>query len=459
MINFNIVRDRGLKVHFVGIGGISMSSLAEILLHNGFSVSGSDANPSKITENLAQKGACVNIGHDSKNVLNADLVVYTAAVKPDNPELIKARELNIPTVDRAEFLGQIMRQYRYGIAVSGTHGKTTTTSLISIIMKNASLDPTVMVGGYVDAIGGNARMGNSPYFVTEACEYVESFLKLYPYVGIVLNIDIDHLDYYRGLDHIIESFSKFIELIPEDGCLIISKDDENAMKAVAHKRPKMVTFGLEEGADWTARNVNYDIKGCGNFDAYYKGKFFGSFKLNIPGEHNVKNALSAIACAHLFDIDAEVISESFLEFSGTHRRFEYKGGYNGITVIDDYAHHPAEIKATLSAVKNCPHKKLWCIFQPHTYSRTIKLFDEFSHAFNLCDELILTDIYAAREKDTGEINSIILAQSVRDNGVNVRYIKTFEDIACYVKENASPGDIVITMGAGDIYQAGEILLK
>lgn len=459
MIDFDINRDKNLKVHFIGIGGISMSGLAETLLHYGYKVSGSDSHTSGIIDRLIKKGAKVAIGHDAGNVVDADLVVYTAAVKWDNPELTKAKELNIPITDRAEFLGQIMKQYKYGVAVSGTHGKTTTTSLIAIIMNNAKLDPTIMVGGEVDAIGGNVRPGKSPYFVTEACEYVESFLRLYPYVGIILNVDADHLDYYTGIEHIIESFNKFANLVPEDGYVIVCSDDKNAMKACTGIKSGIVTFGLESEATWTAKNISYNDKGCGMFDAYYKGEYFGSFKLNIPGKHNISNALCAIGCAGLFNIDKEIIQKSFEEFYGTHRRFEKKGEFNSITVIDDYAHHPTEIMATLSAARNYPHNKLWCVFQPHTYSRTIKLLDEFSKAFNDVDELILTDIYAAREKDTGEINSRILTENIRKNGVNVKYVSSFDDIEEYLKRNGSPGDVILTMGAGDVYKIGDMLLK
>jgi len=459
LIDFDINRDKNLKVHFVGIGGISMSGLAETLLHYGYKVSGSDSHTSEIIDKLIRKGATINIGHDASNILGSDMVVYTAAVKWDNPELIKAKELNLPVIDRAEFLGQIMKQYKLSIAVSGTHGKTTTTSLIAIILNNANLDPTVMVGGELDAIGGNVRPGKSQYFVAEACEYVESFLKLYPYVGIILNVDADHLDYYSGIEHIISSFNKFAYLIPEDGYLIVSADNENAIKSSMGVKSKVITFGLNNKADWTAKNISYDDRGCGKFDAYCMGKFYGSFKLNIPGIHNISNSLSALACANIFNIDKEIIQKSFIEFYGTHRRFEKKGEFKEVVVIDDYAHHPTEIKATLSAAKNYPHKKLWCVFQPHTYSRTLKLLSEFSQAFKDVDELIITDIYAAREKDTGEISSKILCEKVQENDVNVKYISSFEDIANYVSDNASPGDVIITMGAGDVYKIGDILLK
>ena len=459
LIDFDIKRDKGIKVHFVGIGGISMSGLADTLLYNGYSVSGSDVHNSKIVERLIGKGAKISIGHDENNIIGADLIVYTAAVKWDNPELIKAKELNLPIVDRAEFLGQIMKQYKYSIAVSGAHGKTTTTSLLSIILKNADLDPTIMVGGEVDALGGNVRNGKSQYFVAEACEYFESFLRLYPYIGIILNIDADHLDYYKDIAHIKTAFKKFVLLIPNNGYLVVCSDDENSMEISKNAKCNIITFGLSVDADWTARNIEYDDRGCAWFDTFHLGKLFGSFKLNIPGRHNIYNALASLASAEIFNIDKNIISQSLLEFHGTRRRFEKKGEINGAIVIDDYAHHPTEVMATLSAAKNYPHKKLWCVFQPHTYTRTLKLLGEFSHAFGDADELIITDIYAAREKDTGEINSIILTQKIKDDGVNVKYISSFENIVEYLKGSISPGDMVITMGAGDVYIVGEMLLK
>lgn len=458
-MNFKITRNKFPRVHFTGIGGISMSGLAEILIHEGFQVTGSDANPSKIIEKLQGKGAVVNIGHSAENVEGASLIVYTAAVKQDNIELVHARELNIPVISRAELLGAIMKNYQYGIAISGTHGKTTTTSLISIIFKNADFDPTIMVGGELDAIGGTVRTGKGPYFITEACEYVESFLKLNPYIGIILNVDADHLDYYRDINHIISSFRKFASLIPKEGYVIVSADDNNAMKAVSDAECNMITYGIERDADWTGKNICYDNSGFPSFDAYYRGNFFGSFKLNIPGRHNIYNALSSIACAQIFNINKDVIGESFLKFYGTHRRFEKKGVFNGVTVIDDYAHHPTEVKAALSAAKNYPHRKLYCIFQPHTYTRTIKLLSEFSNAFGDADELILADIYAAREKDTGDINSKVLSEKIAANGVDAKYLPSFEAIADYVRNKVVPGDVVITMGAGDVYKIGDMLLK
>jgi len=458
-LDFDINRDKHLKVHFIGIGGISMSGLAETLLHYGYHVSGSDAHSSPIIDKLKKKGAKISIGHHEQNVVGADLVVYTAAVKLDNPEIVNAKELNIPVVGRAEFLGQIMKQYKYGIAVSGTHGKTTTTSLISIIMNNADLDPTIMVGGEVDAIGGNTRPGKSPYFIVEACEYVESFLYLYPYVSVILNVDADHLDYYKDIEQIIRSFNRFAKLTADDGYVVVSADDDNAMKAVEGVKAKLITFGLMKDGDWTAKNITYDGRGCGQFDAYYKGDFFGRFKINIPGRHNVSNALCAIACARIFDIDIDVINKSLLEFYGTHRRFEKKGEFNGAEVIDDYAHHPTEIMATLAAAKNYPHEKLWCVFQPHTYSRTIKLLKGFSGAFKDADKLILADIYAAREKDNGQISSKMLEGLIREQGVDAMYLPSFEKIAAYLKQNVSPGDLVITMGAGDVYKIGEMLIE
>ncbi|SKA95381.1 UDP-N-acetylmuramate--L-alanine ligase [Caloramator quimbayensis] len=455
---FDLYNDVNKRVHFIGIGGISMSGLAEILIDYGYNVSGSDRAASRLTEKLYNLGAKIYIGHDASNVHGADIVVYTAAVKEDNPELIEAKRLNLLVMDRAEFLGEIMKKYEKGVAVSGTHGKTTTTSMISLMLLDANLDPTIMVGGEVDAIGGNVRPGKSPYFVTEACEYKKSFLKFYPYIGIILNIDADHLDCYKDIDEIHETFLSFAKLIPDEGCLIGCSEDKRVMDIMSKVACHKITYGLSSG-DFSASNIAYDDKGCASFRALYNGEFFYDFKLSIPGEHNVLNALSAIACCSFLGVDKKTMFQSLINFKGTHRRFEKKGEKDGVTVIDDYAHHPAEIKATLKAAKNYPHKKLCCVFQPHTYSRTIALFDEFSKAFNDVDKLILTDIYAAREKDTGIVSSEMLCDAICKNGVDAEYIKSFDEIVDYAKKELSDGDLLITMGAGDVYKIGEEFLK
>ncbi len=447
------------NVHFIGIGGISMSGLAEILINEGYHVSGSDIHESNLTNKLKTHGAKIFIPHEAENVRGAELVVYTAAVKEDNPEIIKSKELSIPLIDRATFLGHIMKKYSYGVAISGCHGKTTTTSMVSIIFNNAGLDPTILVGGEIDAIGGNVRVGNSEYFVTEACEYVESFLKFYPYVAAILNIEEDHLDYFKDLAHIMSAFEKFIGLIPDNGYLFINMDDENTVKAAKNAKCNVLTFGENGDADYKAINIQYPESGYPNFEVTYRGNLLGRFHLSIPGLHNIYNALASIAISHNAGVSIDIIEQSLSAFKGTHRRFDIKGVKNNITIIDDYAHHPTEIKATLAAVKNFPHKKIWCIFQPHTYTRTKALFRDFSKAFFDADEVIITDIYAAREKDTGEISSVDLVNVINNESNNAIYESEFEEIASIIAEDAKPGDIVLTFGAGSITELGEMILN
>ncbi len=447
------------NIHFVGIGGISMSGLAEIMLHAGYNVSGSDLNHSKIIERLSVKGARISMVHDSKNVEGSELVVYTAAVKKDNPELVRAGELSIPVMDRAEFLGTIMKRHHYGIAISGCHGKTTTTSMVSLIFKNAALDPTILLGGELDAIDGNVLVGQSDYFITEACEYFESFLKFYPYVGAILNIEEDHLDYFKDINHIMSAFYKFAQLIPKDGSLVVCADNENAMKVAASVECNIITYGIDQPADYCAKNISFNQLGHPTFDVHYKNKFIGEFALHIPGKHNILNALAAIAIAINAGIDADTITDSLTQFRGTYRRFDIKGSLNEITVIDDYAHHPTEIKATLDAAVQFPHKRVWCVFQPHTYSRTRTLFNDFAKAFYKADRTIIADIYSAsRERDNGDIHSMDLVKEVNLNSNNAIYMNDFEAIADLIVQEAEPGDIIFTMGAGDIYKLGEMIL-
>lgn len=447
------------NIHFVGIGGISMSGLAEIMLHAGYKVTGSDLNNSKIIERLISKGAVVSIPHHSQNVEGSELVVYTAAVKKDNPELIRAAELSIPVIDRAEFLGIIMKRHKYGIAISGAHGKTTTTSMVSLIFKNANLDPTILLGGELDAINGNVVVGQSDYFITEACEYFESFLKFYPYVGAILNVEEDHLDYYKDINHIMEAFYKFAKLIPKDGTLVVCADNENAMKVATAADCNIITYGIDKSADYNATGIRFDQLGHPTFYVNYKGTSIGEFSLNIPGRHNVLNSLASIAIAANAGIDIDTIRTSLLDFRGTFRRFDIQGTQNEITVIDDYAHHPTEIKATLDAAVQFPHKRVWCIFQPHTYSRTRTLFKDFAQAFFKADKTIIADIYSAsREKDNGDIHSRDLVEAVNQNSNNAVYMNNFEEIADLIAKEAQPGDIVFTMGAGDVFKLGQMIL-
>ena len=459
MQTIHIDHFKGCQVHFVGIGGISMSGLAEILLQRGYTVTGSDLKESHITRRLIEKGARVFIGHHPANVQGAQLVVHTAAVKADNTEIQEAHKRNIPVIDRATLLGQIMEAYPYSIAVSGSHGKTTTTSMLSTILLHADLDPTILVGGELDTIGGNVRTGSSPYFITEACEYVESFLHFKPYIAIILNIDADHLDYFKDINHIYRAFSKFAHLVPPNGYTVGCADDPLVVELLPQLQCNTVSYGIHGPSDWKACDIHYDDRGMACFKAYYKGKFMGEVDLSIPGKHNVYNALAATAAAHALGIPFQVIKEALTAYRGTHRRLELKGKMGDIIVLDDYAHHPTEIKATLETVQHYPHNRIWCVFQPHTYTRTKKLFNEFVHAFEQADRLIITDIYAAREKDTGEVHSRDLVQAISQTGQPCMYMQTFEEIAKYLKDNISPGDIVITVGAGDIYRVGDMLLN
>ena len=457
-MSFNLNEDLNKKVHFIGIGGISMSGLAALLLTKGFKVSGSDSKQSEITNKLKDEGAEIYIGHRGDNIKDVDLVVYTAAIPADNPEIIEAKNKNIELVDRAEFLGLIMKGHKYNVAVAGTHGKTTTTSMLSHLTLKANLDPTILVGGDVDAINGNFKIGDSEYFITEACEYKESFLKFYPYIGIILNIDADHLDYYRDLNHIKETFEKFSNIIPEDGYLIGNCEDENVNEVLNKAKCNTISYGLNKG-DIRATNISFDNKGCATFTVCKDDKELFDVTLSTTGKHNVLNALSAISVGLLFDVPYEIIKEGLKECKGAHKRFEYKGEINGATIIDDYAHHPVEIKATLDTAKLIPNNKIYAVFQPHTYTRTKTLFNEFTTCFDNVDELLLMDIYAAREKNTGLISSDNLGDALRSNGVKCINVHSHEEAAEYFKNKVSPNDIVLTIGAGDVVKVADILLK
>lgn len=458
-MSFDFIKDKNKKIYFMGIGGISMSGLAEILLQRNFNLSGSDVKSSPITDKLKSMGAGIHIGQVKENITeDIDLVVYTAAISEDNPELLKAKELNIPLMTRAEFLGHIMKGHKYNVAVSGTHGKTTTTSMLSHISLSAELDPTILVGGQLDIINGNVRVGNSDYFITEACEYKGSFLKFFPYVGVILNIDADHLDYYKDIDDIQNAFINFVKLIPKDGYLVCCADDEKIDKVISQADCNVITYGIEKG-DIKAHNISFNEKGCAKFDVYKGDEKLLSLQLNVPGKHNVLNSLASICASLSLNVPKDKIVSGLESFGGTHRRFEFKGTKDGVTVIDDYAHHPTEIEATLSAARNYPHKKMFCVFQPHTFSRTKSLFNEFIEAFDDTDELILADIYAAREKDMGEISSAMLSEKVSERGVKCCNIKNFEDIVSYLKDNLKEGDMLLTVGAGDVFTIGEMYLK
>ncbi len=457
-MSFDFLHDRDKKVHFIGIGGISMSGLAEILLKNGYSVSGSDMKNSKIVEKLRNKGANIYIGHSADNIKDADLVVYTAAISRDNPELQRVIDLKIPMMDRAEFLGKIMLGHKFNVAVAGTHGKTTTTSMLAHIVIEEKVDPTILVGGELDVIDGNVLTGNSEYFITEACEYKGSFLKFYPYVGIILNIDADHLDFYKDINHIKDTFNKFIDIIPEEGFLVCNSDDNNVQDILENHKCNIMTYGIKTG-EFTAKNISYNSLGCGCYDLYKNDEMLFSIELNVPGEHNVLNSLSAVCASLAINISKESIIKGLFNFRGTHRRFEFKGCKNGVNVIDDYAHHPTEIQATLNACKNYPHKDLYIVFQPHTYTRTKTLFEDFSKTFDSVNHLLLADIYAAREKDTGMVSSIDLGDAIRLRGVEAINYHSFDEIVKDLRLKAKEGDLIMTIGAGDVNLVGEMFLQ
>ena len=448
-----------IHVHFIGIGGISMSGLAEILLKAHFKISGSDAKSSDIIDNLISMGAIINIGQSAGNITdNIDLVVYTAAVHEDNPEYAECVRRKLPMLTRAQLLGQIMNNYKYSIAVSGTHGKTTTTSMLSQIFMEADTNPTISVGGILDSIGGNVRVGQSDYFVTEACEYTNSYHALFPYISIILNVDADHLDFFNGIDEIIESFHTFASNLPDNGHLIINGDMDCLDKVTRELNCNIVTFGISDKNNYYPVNIEADNNGHMNYTLVVNGKEQERIHLNIGGTHNITNSLSAIAAADILGIPREYVLTGLAGFGGAHRRFELKGTLGNVTVIDDYAHHPTEIKATLSTAINTPHNELWVIFQPHTYTRTKALFEEFADALKGFDHVILVDIYAAREKDTGLVHAKDLAERIKELGTDARYFSSFDAVENYLLKNCKKNDLLITMGAGDVYLIGEELL-
>ncbi len=447
-------------IYFMGIGGISMSGLAEILLKEGFRISGSDAKESSFTDRLSALGATVVYGQRSENITDdIDCVVYTAAIHPDNPEYRTAMKKQIPMLTRAELLGQMMRRYRRSIAVSGTHGKTTTTSMLSHILVKAGTDPTISVGGVLPLIGGNIRVGGNDTFLLEACEYTNSFLSFSPTMEIILNVEADHLDFFKDIDDIRSSFHRFVERLPEDGTVIIDNRIRAYRELVRDFPGRVVTVGTE-GADIYAEELLYDEYGCPSFVPVAFGEALSRVQLAVPGEHNIFNALAAIAAGLELGLPAARIREGLQDFRGTVRRFEKKGELNGATIIDDYAHHPQEIEATLRAAEHYPHRELWCVFQPHTYSRTRALLPEFGRALELSDHVLLADIYAARETDTLGVSAADVERAINaDTPGKALYLSSFEEIERYLMEKLSPGDLCITMGAGDIYRVGEELLQ
>lgn len=439
-----------------------MSGLAEILLKEGFTISGSDIKHSQITDHLEEKGAHICYQQTADNITSGiDLVVYTAAINFDtNEEYKEAVKKGIPVMSRATLLGQLMHNYKNAIAVSGTHGKTTTTSMLSQILLEADTDPTISVGGILESIGGNIRVGHSDTFITEACEYTNSFLEFFPKISIILNIEEDHMDFFKDIDDIRKSFRAFAHKLPDYGYLVLNGEIDNIPYIVEGLEADYVTFGCNSKKfNFAAENITHDSLGHDSFDYYKNGVYQDRIQLNVTGDHNVNNALAAIAVADRLNLPMEAVKKGLLSFVGAKRRFEYKGTVNNFTIIDDYAHHPTEIQATLEACKNYPHNELWCIFQPHTYTRTRAFLDDFARALSMSDHVIITDIYAAREKDTGMVHAKDIADKMSAYDVDVHYISDFKDIEKFILKNCKKNDLLITMGAGNVDSIGDSLLK
>ena len=445
-------------IHMIGIGGISMSGLAEILKNKGYTVQGSDANDSNVIKKLRENNIKVAIGHNEENIGNASAVIFTAAIKKDNPEYIAAVNKNIPLIERSVLLGEITRLFSDTVAIAGTHGKTTTTSMISTAFIECEKDPTITVGGELPLIDGNYKIGQSNFLITEACEYVESFLELSPKVSVVLNVEADHLDYYKDINHIKSSFQKFLDKLPNDGFAVLNADDKNSYELLKNTKCNIISFGIKNMAKYSAQNIIFE-RDKTYYNLYIDNKFVSEVVLSVPGMHNIYNSLACIAVCDVYKLDLQRAIESLKNFCGAKRRFEKKGMLNDAEIYDDYAHHPSEIKATLLAAKNRNMKKVWCVFQPHTYSRTKALLNEFANAFYNADQVIITDIYAAREKDTGEISSKDLVNEIQKTSKNAIYIKEFSDIENYLRDNLQAGDILLTIGAGNVYKIGEKLIE
>lgn len=445
-------------IYFIGIGGVSMSALARILMDRGFKISGSDIKRGELTTQLEQLGACINYTQDYDNIdKDIDYVVYTAAISLDNPEYKRAVDLKLPMMTRAKLLADIMKNYKHSIAVSGTHGKTSTTSMLSYILMEADKEPTISLGGMLDLINGNLHIGKEELFLTEACEYTNSFLELCPNVEVVLNVDADHLDFFKDIEDIRDSFKKFIAKLDKDSILVINSDIDRLDELIKDCEARIFKFGFT-GADIEAKNISFDELGKSGFDLYINSGFIEHIELSVCGMHNILNALAAISVAVALDIDFNSIKKALFDYKGVQRRFELKGKLKGLTIIDDYAHHPSEIEATIKAARNLEHNRLCIVFQPHTYTRTKLLLKEFADALKEADIVVLADIYAAREKDNLGIHSRDIVNLINKDSDKAYYFPDFDEIESFILSELAPGDICITMGAGDIVKLAEQLL-
>jgi UDP-N-acetylmuramate--alanine ligase len=449
------------RVHFVGIGGIGMSGIAEVLLNLGYRISGSDLKTNPLTDRLAKMGATIQEGHRAENVRGAEVVVASSAISPSNPEIVEAHRLKVPIIQRGEMLAELMR-LKYGIAVAGMHGKTTTTSMVAAVLAAGGLDPTVVVGGRVDAMGSNARLGKSHYLVAEADESDRSFLKLSPIISVVTNIDREHMDSYRDMDDVERTFIEFMDRVPFYGTVVACADDVRLRALLPRVSRRVVTYGTTEGADFRVLEAGLQTRGSdclSRFRVRYQGNDLGEFRLHVPGAHNVLNAAAAVAVGVGLDLKLEDVRAGLNSFRGVDRRFQIRGEAGGVTVVDDYGHHPTEIRATLAAARQCGYKRVLVIFQPHRYTRTQSLFEEFSSAFGDADEVFVLDIYAASEQPIAGVTGERVAESITRAAGRARYASSFAEAAQATASSASPGDLVLTLGAGNVSQIGPMVLE
>ncbi len=449
-MNCSITDFQGKHVFFVGIGGCSMSGLAKMLKWLGYQVSGSDRTKSHKTDQLEQDGIRVYIGHDGKNIEGASLLVYSAAISKENPERRQAQQNGIPELERCDLIGQLMKRFSHSIAISGTHGKTTTTAMMAEAFITCGEDPSVHIGGELDFLGGSTRLGDGEVFICEACEFNASFLRFFPTIAIILNIDEDHLDFYKDIDDIQNAFLKFSSLVPEDGWTIGCGDDKRVREVLQKLSCKTRTYGIEPQNEVRAEQISYDENGCAHFTATLYGHPLTEVELRVPGEHNVRNALAVIATATLFSLPMTRLAEALGEFVGAHRRFELTSVTDGVRVYQDYGHNPVETKNVLKVARLQAHKKLWAVLQPHTYSRTKALFSGFLTCFDDADKVLVTDICAAREADPGDIHSGMLVDAMREKGIDAYWTPSFDDAEAYLRAHWEEGDVVVTLGCGDI---------
>ena len=456
MFNLNDYKN----IYMIGIGGVSMSGLAHILVNWGFNVSGSNNEESKVVNELINSGINVNIGHNYNNINNKyDLVVYTAAISQDNPEIIHSKELNIPLMERGVFLGELTKLFKDTIGIAGTHGKTSTTSMVSEVFLAANLDPTIQVGSFLNTINGNYKVGKSDYFIIEACEYKDSFLDFKQKSAIILNIDNDHMDYFKTFDNIKKSFKEYVSHLPKDGLLVLNGDDKNCLELALYTEAKVITYGLNENNNYIARNIEFNDLGYGRYDLYEKDKYIGKIELSVVGEHNILNSLSCVALCTYYGIDINSIKQGLKNYIGAARRFEYKGEFNGAKVYDDYGHHPTEVSAVSNSILNKKYNKSWVIFEPHTYSRVKNHSIDFAKSLVNFDNIIITDIYAAREENIYNVASEDIINELEKLGKDAMHISDFKDIKEYLKDNVSNDDLILTLGAGYVTKLSDILTK